>query len=80
VAVTVLSPLGALNLSDQPDGGSSWSTENVTGFEEGSSATVTCNNGSENVAVFDLNGELDFYWRDSAGNFQKEVVAAAGTI
>ena len=39
------------------------------------SATVTRNNGSENVAVFGLGGGLDFYWQDSAGDFLEEIVA-----
>jgi hypothetical protein len=43
----------------------------------GSAATVTENNGSENIAVFAPNGDLDFYWRDSNGTFQKELVSPA---
>jgi hypothetical protein len=44
----------------------------------GSAATVTRNNGSENIAMFGSLGDLDFYWQDSTGIFQQEIVAAAG--
>ena len=40
-------------------------------------ATVTRNNGSENIAVFGVLGDLDFYWQGSRG-FEEEIVAVAG--
>ena len=63
----------------------SWQFEDIHGTclfcgvgASGSDATVTVNNGSENIAVFRAAGDLDFYWQDSSGAFQNEIVAAAG--
>jgi hypothetical protein len=61
------------------DGSDIWQALGVDGLGiAGSAATVTENNGSENIAVFAPSGELDFYWTNSTGAYQKEVVAAAG--
>jgi hypothetical protein len=49
-----------------------------SGFAAGSNATVTENDGSTNVAVYQYNGELDFFWQNSVGAFVQEVVAAPG--
>jgi hypothetical protein len=57
----------------------SWQEEHVIlgFFVEGitGSATVTTNDGSENIAVFGDGGDLDFYWQNSFGGFNKEIVA-----
>ena len=60
------------------NGGGNWSWQHVNTDFAYSAATITENNGSDNIAVFGNGGELDFYWLDDRGAFQKEVVAAAG--
>ena len=61
------------------NGSTIWGGQAVTGwYTAASDPGVTVNNGSENIAAFSFTGELDFYWEDSTGNYQKEVVAAAG--
>jgi len=47
-------------------------------YAAGSDPVVTENNGMENVAVYGLNGELDFFWQNGSGHFVKETVAAVG--
>jgi hypothetical protein len=51
---------------------------NNPGPQAASAATVTINQGSENIAVFGTAGDLEFYWEDSTGAFHEETVAAAG--
>jgi hypothetical protein len=60
------------------NGGGNWSWQHVNTDFAYAGATITENNGSDNIAVFGNGGELDFYWLDDKGAFQKEVVAAAG--
>ena len=36
------------------------------------------NGSSENIAVFDSLGNLDFYWADGGGTFHGETVDASG--
>jgi hypothetical protein len=62
-----------------------WQTTDVThgtGLFPGwgiadSTPTVTMNDGSENLATFGASGNLYFYWQDSSGAFQQELVAPA---
>ena len=41
---------------------------------------ITMNNGSENIAFEDVNGNLDFYWQDSSGAFHGETVDTANNL
>src|SRR5580704_2240833 len=41
---------------------------------------ITMNNGSENIAFEDINGNLDFYWEDSSGAFHGETVDTAANL
>jgi hypothetical protein len=41
---------------------------------------ITMNNGSENIAFEDANGNLDFYWEDSSGAFHGETVDTAANL
>ena len=65
---------------EEANGSSVWQAQAVdTGIGDpegavGSPASVTDNNGSENIAVFDATGNLVFYWRDSSGAFWKETI------
>ena len=42
--------------------------------------SITMNNGSENIAFEDINGDLLFYWEDSSGNFHGETVDTAANL
>ncbi|HEX5290017.1 MAG TPA: hypothetical protein VFX25_14220 [Streptosporangiaceae bacterium] len=42
-----------------------------------SDPAVTMNDGIENIAAIDENGNLDFYWEDSPGHYLQEVVDTA---
>jgi hypothetical protein len=42
--------------------------------------SITMNNGSENIAFEDLNGNLDFAWEDSSGAFHLETVDTAANL
>ena len=77
---------GVLNtLGTSTDTSGIWQTTDVThgtGIFNGwgiadAPPTVTMNNGSENIATFGANGNLYFYWQNSAGAFQQELVAPA---
>ena len=79
VGVVVRQLFGDLTLLDQTNGSANWGSQDVYGEDAASSAaSVTVNNGSLNIATFGRLGDLDFYWADSSGQFQKEVVALAG--
>ena len=72
----VLQSYASLNTS----GNGQWVGQRVNnpGPQAASAATVTINQGSENIAVFGTAGDLEFYWEDSTGAFHEETVAAAG--
>jgi hypothetical protein len=79
--------VAAISVQDIPgvytdiNGSGTWQGRGVqgsSGFAAGSNATVTANDGVANVAVYQYNGELDFFWQNSTGAFVQEVVAAPG--
>jgi hypothetical protein len=41
----------------------------------GSDPVITENNGTDNIAIFSVNGDLLFYWDDSSGGHE-ELVAS----
>jgi len=41
---------------------------------------ITMNNGSENIAFIDIQGDLLFYWEDSSGAFHGETVDTAANL
>jgi len=45
-----------------------------------SDPAVTMNDGIENIAAIDINGNLDFYWQDGDGQYIQEVVDTAANL
>jgi hypothetical protein len=45
-----------------------------------SDPAVTMNDGSENIAAIDIDGNLDFYWQDSYGEYIQEVVDTSANL
>src|SRR5581483_1018649 len=69
---------GALHAYLNANGSGTWQAVDVHGAHIAASAPgATVNNDSENIAVFGLGGDLDFYWEDSLGHYQEEEVAGA---
>jgi len=70
---------GALQSLSDANGTGVWTSTDITGFNtEQSVPAVTMNGSSENIAVFDSLGNLDFYWADGGGTFHGETVDASG--
>jgi hypothetical protein len=52
----------------------------VGGQVSKSDPAVTMNDGSENIAEIDFNGNLDFYWQADDGTYLQEVVDTAANL
>jgi hypothetical protein len=68
----------ALETNININGTGTWQAASITtNGVGGSEPSVTDNAGSVNIAVTDYGKNLDFYWEDGSGQFNKEVVDLA---
>lgn len=76
VIIAVEGPANRLDFYWAANGSSTWTSEVVAGADP----AVTMNDGIENIAAIDYNGNLDFYWQDGDGSYIQEVVATAADL
>jgi hypothetical protein len=79
--------LGGVAEETNVNGSGTWQETDVcddilfhSGGCQAGSQTVTMNGGLVNIAVFDENGNLDFWWQDSSGTWHQETVDTAANL
>jgi hypothetical protein len=71
---------GQLADKSTANGTSTWLWTGVGPKVSESDPAVTMNDGIENIAEIDDNGNLDFYWQASDGTYIQEVVDTAANL